>query len=289
MPLPPVDRDSFDKVNFVIDAWTTGCDAPWYIYIETMKPALLAAFITLITFGWDDALRGAFRPKGLGRRTGKRKGKFLRKIPRLPETGDMFGKALPIAEQVDDFTSWNGLGKTLWRIDTAMQAAMFWWLVAEVTEDFAFEWTSLLYESYWCQPDPPGKFSYRKTDYQVFHDNAWTRIWFGTEDYEEVPPEWLYYSGASGAYPCTVAAAVKIQKHAAFPPPTEFSVRIIDRGNGTVYGETGPVKPDADGNAAVPVLGHIPARRSFEVNVKMTGTPWAWAHDGVVVGIADKN
>ena len=288
MPKPPVDEDSFDKVNFVVDAWTTGCDAPWYIYVETMKPALLAAFITLITFGWDDVLRGALRPKGLHRRTAKRKGKWARRVPRFPEIGEMVGKQLPIAEQVSDFSKWNGLGKTLWRVDTVMQQFMFWWLVAEVTEDFAFEWTSLVYESYWCQPDPPGKFSYRKTDNQVFHDNMWTRVWFGTEDYEDAPPEWLYYSGATGPNPCTVTAAVKIKKHGAFPPPQGFSVRIIDNRTGEVFGETGPEKPDADGNAALPVIGRLPKRIGFEVEVRMTGTPWAYAHDGVVVAIEDQ-
>ncbi|KKL13405.1 hypothetical protein LCGC14_2526070, partial [marine sediment metagenome] len=79
-----------------------------------MKPALLAAFITLITFGWDDVLRGYFRPRGLyKRRTGKRKGKFVRRIPRFPEIGNELGTHLPGASEVKG-TKWSNLGKTLW-------------------------------------------------------------------------------------------------------------------------------------------------------------------------------
>ena len=179
MPRPPIDPDSFDKVNFVIDSWTTGCDAPWYIYIETMKPALLAAFITLITFGWDDVLRGYLRPRGLHpRRTGKRKGKWSRRVPRFPELGDLIGSNIPGAEEVKG-KRWSTPMKTLWRIDSAMQAIMFAWLVVEVAEDFAFEWTSLLYESYWCLPDPPGNYNLRWKRGGPLMRAAWDRFAVG--------------------------------------------------------------------------------------------------------------
>lgn len=286
MVAPKIDPDSFDKVNYVIDSWTTGCQAPWYIYIETLKPAALEAFIVLISFGWADVLRGALRPKGLGRRTGKRKGRWNRRLPQFPEVGNTIGKALPFGEQLEDFVKWGSGSRFLWRIDNLMQAGLFWWLVADVAEDFAFNWTSLLYESYWCQPDPPGSFSYRKTDMQVFHADLWTRVWFGTEDFEEVPPEWLYYNGGSGAFPATVAAAVNVLKHPAFPAPASFSVRIIDTATQTVYGETGPVLPDAAGNGSAPVTGEVPAHHQFQVDVRMTGTSWAYVTDGVVVGIS---
>jgi len=127
MPRPNIDEDSFDKINFVIDSWTTGCEAPWYVYIETMKPAALEAFIVLISFGWADVVRGAFRPKGLGRRTGKKKGKWGKYKPGFPEVGNTLGKSLPFAEQLDDYIKWSNGFKTLWRIDNLMQAAFFMW------------------------------------------------------------------------------------------------------------------------------------------------------------------
>ena len=94
MPVPP-NPGMFDKVNYVIDAWSCPCEAPWYIYVETLKPALLTAFITLATFGWDDVARGYFRPRGLGRRTSKRGGRGKGGGGRsrgIPEFGDMICK-----------------------------------------------------------------------------------------------------------------------------------------------------------------------------------------------------
>ena len=68
MPTHRIKRDFFEKTNFVIDSWAQPCEAPWYIYIETLWPALLEAFITLMLFGWDDVARGYFRPKQKRRR-----------------------------------------------------------------------------------------------------------------------------------------------------------------------------------------------------------------------------
>ncbi|KKL76221.1 hypothetical protein LCGC14_2047060 [marine sediment metagenome] len=279
-----MDPDSFDKVNFVIDAWTTGCDAPWYIYVETLKPALLKAFITLITFGWDDVLRGYFRPRGLyKRRTAKRKGKWAHRLPRFPEIGNTLGHHLPGASEVKG-TKWSTLGKTLWRIDGAMEQIRFYWLVASIVEDLAFDWTSLLYESYWCIPDPPGRFSYSSPGFSSLPDNAWVKPGFGVEDYEEAPPAWTYDSGSSGSNGCTVTSAFVMKKHPAFPPPQTLTVRIIQKGTGFVFAETGPAEADAAGDVSVPVSGAVPPFTVFQVRVKMTGTPWALYGDGVVVG-----
>lgn len=284
MPKPPIDPDSFDKVNFVIDAWTTGCDAPWYIYVETMKPALLNAFITLITFGWDDVLRGYLRPKGLyKRRTSKKKRGRGRGIRRFPEVGNELGKHLPGSTNLRS-ANWSVLGKSLWRIDGVMEQVRFFWLVARITEDFAFEWTSLLYESYWCQPDPPGRFSYRTVGWFVIPNDIWKKPGFGTEDYEETPPTWLFSSGFTGDNPAQVTAALKIKKHPSFDPPTEFTVRVINQATGEVYGETGPAELDAAGEGSVPCFGVVPPNTAFTVRCRMSGTPWALYGEGVVIG-----
>ncbi|HDZ44102.1 MAG TPA: hypothetical protein ENH80_09190 [Phycisphaerae bacterium] len=284
MPKPPIDPDSFDKVNFVIDAWTTGCDAPWYIYVETMKPALLTAFITLITFGWDDVIRGYFRPKGLyKRRTAKRKGRWTRRLPRFPEIGNTLGKQLPMAQPLTG-KQWGTLGKTLWRIDGVMEQVRFFWLVASIVEDFVFDWTSLLYESYWCQDDPPGRFSYQRIGWFVINADSWKLVGFGTEDYHEGMPHWFHLSGVTGDNPAQITAALDIMKAPAFPAPTEFSVRIYNDDTGEVYAETGPAELNSDGEGSVPVFGIVPANTSFAVRARMSGTPWALFGQGVVIG-----
>lgn len=285
MPKPPIDPDSFDKINFVIDSWTTGCDAPWYIYIETMKPAALEAFIVLISFGWADVLRGALRPKGLGRRTMKKKGRWNKRRPSFPEVGNTLGKNLPFAEQLDDFVKWGSKTKFLWRIDNAMQAGLFMWLVADVAEDFAFNWTSLLYESYWCQPDPPGNFSYSHPGWSAISDLSWTKPSFPVEDYENSPPAWTTDSGSSGPNGCMATSAFRLKKHPAFPPPETLQVRVINKTTGFVYGDSGEVEADAAGDASVPAFGSIPPFTAFQVRVRMTGTPWALYGDGMVLAV----
>lgn len=287
MPLPPVREDSFDKVNFVIDSWVLGCDAPWYIYLETMKPAALEAFIVLITFGWADVLRGALRPKGLGRRTHKKKGGWSRKRPSFPEVGNTLGKSLPFAEQIDDYVKWGTKTKFLWRIDTAMQVGLFYWLVADVVEDFAFNWTSLLYESYWCQPDPPGKFSYHRTGNQSQPAHVWRKINYPDQDYQYPPPHWTYSNGWSGPTGCSVAATATFEQFSDFDPPTGGRVRVKNDGNPTVYGDSGLVSAEPNNVTPVVVTAQVPPYTLFRVETWHGGT-WADVGNGVVLGIETK-
>jgi hypothetical protein len=284
MPTPPIDPDSFDKVNFVIDSWTTGCDAPWYVYIETMRPAALTAFIALLTFGWGDVIRGALRPGGLGRRSSKRKGKWAKRIPAFPELGNTIGKHLPFAEQIEDFTKWGTPTRTLWRIDTAMQAALFLWLVADIAEDFVFNWTSLLYESYWCIPPRPGGFSYQNLPTPIKGPRVWWKEGFSTEDYENPMPAWGFQSGSTGAKGATIAATAVFTKISGGEPPTYCAVRIIGKDSGVIYGETVSDTPEADGSFRIPVTAAVSPNTRFEVRSYHDNT-WAHVGAGVVMGV----
>ncbi len=284
MPVPPINPDSFDKVNYVIDAWTTGCDAPWYIYVETMKPALLTAFITLITFGWDDVLRGFFRPRGLyKRRTGKRKGKWSRRIPRFPELGNTLGKQLPGASEVRG-ARWNVLGKTLWRIDGAMEMIRFFWLIAAITEDFAFDWTSLLYESYWCRGTPPGKFSYQTVGFAVVGSAFVLPAAFTDKDYEMPQPSWNVWRGATGVNPATITAAVRFIREAPYDPPEVRTIEIATVDRLTTFAKTHATEVNADGTYTMVASGVVPANTLFRVWLTID-VPFARYGDGVVVGV----
>ncbi len=283
MPTPPINPDSFDKVNYVIDAWATGCDAPWYIYIETMKPALMTAFITLITFGFDDVLRGFFRPKGLyKRRTGKRKGKWTKRIPRFPEIGNTLGKQLPGSAEVRG-TKWSVLGKTLWRMDGAMEAIRFFWLVAAVTEDFAFDWTSVLYESYWCLPDPEGNFSHQSGGLRAVTGGVWHVAIFSVEDYENAPPDWNHWLGMTGDNPATITAALQFTEVSGYGAPEVRSIRIADYANVTTYAETQGTEQDDQGGYGCVASGNVPPNTIFRVFIQHD-RPWADYGDGVVLG-----
>lgn len=285
MPKPPRDVSYFDKVNYVIDAWAMPCEAPWYIYVETLKPALLEAFITLATFGWDDVARGYFRPRGLGgRRTGKRKGKFAKAIPRFPELGEEIGKRLPGAEEVKG-EKWSALGKTLWRIDTVIQRALFWWLVADVTIDFAYNWTSLLYETVWCQASNLGRFSYQSGDDRNAPGGIWWVAAYEDLDYQHGGLAWNINRGFAGPTGCVATATMTFTQIAPFPDPTETGVRIFERDTGKVLHQTGPMPFGADPELKMVVSGELAPGTRFGVQT-FHEPDWCRVGDGIVMALA---
>lgn len=150
MPHPPFRPNYIQAVNYVIDVWAQPCEAPWYIYAETLGPAALEALITLATFGWDDVFRGYVRPKALrGRRAGKRPLR-IRGVPiRFPELGELIGRKLPGQNRMAT-TKYSSPTKSLWRIDGTLQRGMFYWLLADIAVDFSFNWSSALYATEWC-------------------------------------------------------------------------------------------------------------------------------------------
>lgn len=232
MATPPKNPDFFDKVNYVIDAWSCGCEAPWYIYVETMGPAALKAFITFSTFGWDDVLRGYWRPRGMGRgRHGRRRRpKHGRFRLHWPEWGEEIGKKLPGAEEVKG-RHWGELGKNLWRIDSHAQLALFWWMVADIVNDFAFDWTSQLYEQHWCPENLDGMMAAHSDDFEGVNAGFFP-MHFLTVSYNRPPVVWVPpIHGFTGNLPCTVIAAGAV----GFAPngTTGYQARIrYDDGSG---------------------------------------------------------
>lgn len=285
MPKPPVDGDYFDKVNYVIDAWADACEAPWYIYVETMKPAALEAFIVLITFGWDDVLRGIFRPGGLGRRSMKRKGRWARKIPRFPELGETIGKGLPVADQIEDFVKWGTKTRFLWRIDTAIQLALFAWLVVDVTVDFAFNWTSLLYETRWCRDSDLGRFSYHSPGEATLPGGAWWKMGFSVQDYSHPLPSWLLVTGHAGAAGCQAACGMSFAP-AFGAPASECAIRIRHDTTGKLYAQAGPSPVNQDLKLTMAVGASIPPNAHFRVETWHNGS---WAKVGLGAVTAHEN
>jgi hypothetical protein len=286
MPHPPErhnDPGYYAKVNYVITSWARPCEAPWYIYIETLWPAALEAFITLLTFGWDDVARGYFRPRGLNmRRTKKGKGKWRRAIPRFPELGEELGKRLPGAEEVKG-EKWSALGKTLWRIDTVAQRALFWWLVADVTVDFAYNWTSLLYETEWCQASALGRFSYQAKEDHIIVGLKWSLIHYGFEDYEYSPPHWAHTQGGTGSKGAFVTASATVKRQPGQPEPTAWGIGIFYDRSEEFFAKSGPATA-AEGGAARQVIGaNVPPNTAFQVKV-WVDVPFARVDGGVVVG-----
>ncbi len=286
MPHPPVDPGFFDKVNYVIDSWATPCEAPWYIYVECLHPAALEAFIVLITFGWDDVARGYFRPRGLGkRRTGKRKGKFRKAIPRFPELGELIGENIPGAERQKG-KKWSELGKALWRIDGVMQRGLFWWLVVDVTNDFAYNFTSCLYDTHWCRASALGRFSWSEPTFTAIPGGLWIPLAFTVLDYEFPFPNWVIDFGNAGTTGCTASCAVNWKLSTFGPPASSFQTRLVDLDTGEVYKESGVNHLDPQDQSANIVSGGVGPGGRFQFEAKHNGM-WAFVGDGVVTALAN--
>lgn len=282
MPRPPRELGYFDKVNYVIDSWVRPCEAPWYVYIETLWPAALEGFLVLITFGWADVARGYWRPKGMrGRRFGKRKGKWRRRIPRFPEIGNLIGSQLPGAERFKD-RHWGAGGRHLWAIDGVAQRLLFGWLVIDVTVDFFYNWTTLLNLTAWCKNSHLGRFSYQNLAWFPTANGGWRLAGFGWKDYQHGTPTWVFNHGSTGARPCQVTAALSFKRRGFFPPPNECAVRIRDDTGPTVFATSGPQQTDADGKVQIPVMAIVPPGRNFRVEHSVD-VPGANVGFGVVV------
>ena len=288
MPRPPVDPGFFDKVNYVIDAWSRPCDAPWYIYVETLWPAALKAFITLATFGWDDVARGYFRPRGLQgpRRSGKgrRRGRGLRGPPEL---GDALGRSLPGADEVKG-EKWSNLSKTLWRIDSQVQLGLFAWLVADVTNDFAYNFTSVLYQTVWCQASTLGRFSVRSGDWRVTPGFSYWTAAFSDFDYQYPPPTWLQITGLSGPTGALVAVGLIVKQHLTFAKPTSIQIIIEPTAGGTAFVDTGPTAVPESGEIRMPLQGTVPPGVAFRVRV-MHDAPWAQFGGGFITAMQNED
>jgi hypothetical protein len=147
MPRPP---GLEGKINFVVEMWNNPCDAPWYVYVETAWPAALQMVVTVFCFDFDDLVRWIFRPMGLWpmgfgiRRRGRRGGRRRRGL------GARVRSKLPYLVAIEGRQVSNGV-KNLWRIDTIGQKLLWWWLLIDATTTFAYNWTSAIYKTEWCQ------------------------------------------------------------------------------------------------------------------------------------------
>lgn len=140
-----------DKIQAILKLVENPCDEPWTVYLELAIEPLFNVVVALLTFGMDDVIRGYFRPKNLrsGRhlRRGKRGKRFKGGIPEL---GEEIGKKLPGAEWQRNRIVTHGV-KVMWLIDGVLQRALFWWMVADLSIDFFYDWASAIFETEQCE------------------------------------------------------------------------------------------------------------------------------------------
>jgi len=145
-------QEQVDRVNYITDVWDDPCGADWVVYVESFGAASLNLAISLATFGLDDVVRAAARPKNVRQRPKlRRSGNSPRsRVPGLPEPGDEIGKRLPGAYELRQRTVSDGV-RNLWILDGVLQRALWWWMVVDLSTQFAFDFTSQLYKSEACE------------------------------------------------------------------------------------------------------------------------------------------
>ena len=172
-------------------------------------------------------------------------------------------------------------------IETTSSVVAIGWLVADVTIDFFYEWTSTLYEGGFCEPPVMGSFSYRVNGWSAIPDNAWKVAGFPTEDYEDAPPTWIFNSGNSGPTGCTAGAALSVRQRLPFAPPSGFKVKIFNIDTNEPFDDDDPCILEAPGDGSACAFASIPPNTQFDVRAWMEGTPFADYGVGAVTATAN--
>lgn len=194
-------------INAVTNFVEYGCYPHWTVWVDTFwRPAGILV-IQILSFGWGDILRGYFRPtniRGIGGRTrvptrGKKnkpgKSGRTRRIPRPPEIGNEIGKALP-GSTFFQGRKVTGVERAAWVIDGQQQRVLWWWLVADVTEDFVTNWTTAIMESEACAKPNTGQIKVEALASQPVFVDTWSRIFGWSVVYKSDNVQWDSLAGA---------------------------------------------------------------------------------------------
>lgn len=199
------------KVNFIRKWISNPCDTPYAIYAETaIKPAgdLLLA---LIGFGLDDVVRGFFRPRGLrSRRHGRKGRKGSRPKELIPEVGEIIGKNIPGAEDVNARKVTDGV-KTLWIVDGLLQRALYFWMMLSLPVDFGYDWISGIVRDDNTRCDGWTRMLRYAHDNTVLGLLQWQAIGLGTLNYQhgDITSNAFACSVGPGLYQAVVACTAQ--------------------------------------------------------------------------------
>ena len=91
--MPRYNPPWLDKVNFILEYYFSGCEAPWSIYADAAWPTAKELAIALVALSADDILKEIFRPKGLRSARHGRKGRKSSGRPRgIPDVNELIAQ-----------------------------------------------------------------------------------------------------------------------------------------------------------------------------------------------------
>lgn len=153
-----------DKANYVVKMWASPCALPWFVYAELALPAAAHTVIDYLGLGTLETIRelgkasyageftpaGRFGKEGMGKRFlgGASHGRHRRGRRGIPHDPDFMGGEIEKKEgKIAKAT------KFLWRGLAPLERGLFWWFIAEEAADFAYNFTSLVYQCEECSGD----------------------------------------------------------------------------------------------------------------------------------------
>jgi len=147
-------RHETPVVNSIVFLWQNPCAIRPSAYVELAFPALGTALVTFFTFGWEDVVRGALRPKGslcgrIKQKKPRARPGFLRQLL-TDDIGNNIGKHLPGTNTIRSIKY--SKGYTLaWVVDNLSQRGLFYWLLLGISEDIFINWTTGIIDAH-CTP-----------------------------------------------------------------------------------------------------------------------------------------
>lgn len=247
MPRPP---GIIDRVNYVIDSWNNPCDLPWMVYVETALPAALEALIAVVCFDIADVVRFIFRPANLrsgrhgsrgkkGQHGRKPKGLRARLAVKLPEFSKL--QQRKVSQGV----------RTLWVIDGIGQRLLWWWLVADVTTGFLYNFTSMIYKTEVCQmAAAPGSGLRQITNISFAAIIGWNSVSYPTLRYENGTLSWNNAAFSVGEGNWSVVASLECENTGASDQQIEIRIAIV-RPSGTEYFTGGQLSLEVGGGGGL--------------------------------------
>ena len=215
-----------DKINGIIEDIENPCFAPWYVYLRLAKKPLFNAVIALLLFGFDDVIRGYFRPAPLRAKPHMRRGRpRIPRRPGLPEIGEWVGRNLPGAAEAAGRRISAGQS-ILWMLDGVAQRGLWYWLVLDVSTDFVYGWASAVQESEFCRKQNIPFCHWKSVpDANWFSPaNAWTTI--GTTILVNCKEPATSQNGSFWAGNLPFNAIVAAKMTPLSDPPGKFEIRI---------------------------------------------------------------
>lgn len=286
MEAVPILGETIGTFNAITDFVEYGCFPNWTVWVTTLYPALGEMILNLFSFGYGDVLRGYFRPsnvRGLGGITRKpargKPGKIgksgrVRRYVAIPEVGNNIGKKLP-GSKFFQARKVTGKERWFWTVDFTVQRVFWYWLVADITEDFITNWTTGIMESEACR-DTNGT-SWTATNNGVHQSTPgdWTVIpgWTVTSG----DPDGLFQVGTGNItipFGKTLKATLAGRTFAIFPNLNEGNqLRIGSINEDFPDNETTPWPvPGTDSPFETAVLGTFSGGTFVQLLVKPIGT-----------------